>query len=83
MKIEVKEAPYKMVLFWITKGEGENKEFLESLKPMFKEYKAKKYLPVVMESGTGNLEDSMYLLMKQNYEALARKQLRRERELER
>ena len=38
-------------------------------------------MPVVMESGEGKLEDSMYLLMKHNYELLAKKLLSAEKAL--
>ncbi len=75
MKFEVKEAPQKIATFWISAEEGRNQAFMASLKPQFKIWKDKGYLPVVMESGEGRLEDSIYLLMKHNYELLAKKQL--------
>lgn len=75
MKIEVKENPKKLVLFWISREEGTDKIFIDALKPQFKAWKAKGYQAVLMESGTGNLEDSMYQLMKQNYVSLAKRQL--------
>ena len=72
MKIEIRERPFKTVLFWMSKEEAADKELNASLKPQFAEWKKKKYLPVVFESGDGNLEDSMYMLMKRNIEVLAK-----------
>lgn len=79
MRFEVKKAPRKIATFWISAEEGRNQTFMASLKPQFKIWKDKGYLPVVMESGEGSLEDSMYLLMKHNYELLAQKQLSAEK----
>lgn len=72
MKIEIRERPFKTVLFWMSKEEAADKELNASLKPRFAEWKKKKYLPVIFESGDGNLEDSMYMLMKRNLEVLAK-----------
>ena len=71
MKREVHEEPYKTVIFWLSKEECEDENFLASLQPQFKEWKSKKYQPVVFESGTQGLEDGMYLIMKHNYKVLA------------
>lgn len=79
MKFEVKDAPRKIATFWISAEEAEDKVFMASLKPQFAIWKDKGYLPVVMESGKGRLEDSLYLLMKHNYELLAQKQLAAEK----
>ncbi len=72
MKFEIRETPIKAVLFWISKAEAEDKEFMDSLKPEFKKWKKKGYLPTVFESGEGSLEDGMYLLLKHNMEVLAK-----------
>ena len=70
MKIEIMERPMKMVCYWMSAEEGRDEELIASLKPQFKDWKLKKYQPVVYVSGTGNLEDAMYMLMKRNYESL-------------
>ena len=75
LKIEMRERPYKAVMFWLNKEESKDKNLLASLQPRFKEWKAKKYLPVVFESGIQSLEDGMYMLMKHNYEVLADKEI--------
>lgn len=72
MKIEVRESPYKMVLFWVSQEEASDKALMAFLKPQFAKWKALKYQPVVLESGKGNLEESMYMLMKRNLELLAK-----------
>lgn len=74
MTIEVRERPMKMVYYWMSAEEGQNEELMASLKPQFREWKSKKYQPVVFISGNGSLEDNMYMLMKRNYEELAKKQ---------
>lgn len=75
MKIEVHKQPYKTVIFWLSKEESEDKKILSSLQPQFKEWKAQKYQPVVFESGTQSLADNMYMLMKHNYEVLAKEEI--------
>ena len=74
MRIEVREAPNKSVYFWMSSEEAANKAMMDSLKPQFKAWKSKGYLPIVFESGNGKLEDSMYMLMKRNYNMLAQKE---------
>lgn len=78
MEIEVRENPRKAVFYWMSAEEAQNKELMASLEPQFNEWKAKNYQPIIFESGSGKLEDSLYLLMKQNYEKLAKKQLEEE-----
>ena len=73
MKIEIRERPYKVVLYWMSREEAENKNLIDSLKPQFLAWKDKKYLPVIFESGDGNLEDSMYMLMRRNLELMVKK----------
>ena len=73
MRIEVRDAPRKVVYFWLSKSEAADKKLMDSLKLQFKEWKNKNYLPVVFESGSENLEDNMYMLMKRNMELLAKK----------
>ena len=81
MKLQFKEAPVKIVYIWISREEGQDKALLDSLKQRYAAWRAKGYMPVVMESGEKNLEDSMYLLMKHHYELIAKKQLAAEKSL--
>ena len=73
MRIEVRDAPRKVVYFWLSKSEAADKKLMDALKLQFKEWKNKNYLPVVFESGSESLEDNMYMLMKRNMELLAKK----------
>ncbi|MBR3588980.1 MAG: hypothetical protein IKL16_05410 [Clostridia bacterium] len=73
MKIDVKEKPRKMVLIWLSVDEANDRDLMHTLEEKYGEWKNQGYLPVVFKSGTGNLEDSMYLLMKHNYEVYAQK----------
>lgn len=72
MKIEIRERPYKTVLLWMSREEAADEKLIASLKPRFAEWKKKNYLPIVFESGEGDLEGSMYMLMKRNLEVLAK-----------
>ena len=73
MKIEKRERPYKTVFFWMSEEEVADKALMASLQPQFLAWKAQNYLPVVMESGKGTLEDSVYMLLKRNLETIAKR----------
>jgi hypothetical protein len=64
MLIENK-AEKGFVLFWEGKNEKLDKETVDC----FRMIKRAGILPVVIESGSGDLEDSIYKLMKQNVKA--------------
>lgn len=64
MIVTPKEGKTKSVIFWLTNAEKNDSALRASLKPLFAEWRAKGYLPVVMESGEGDLEVSMRYLMK-------------------
>ena len=65
MEMEVRDKE-KRVYIWLTRAESEDPAMKESLKPIYQEYKAKKYLVAVYESGTGNLEESIRDLLLYN-----------------
>ncbi len=56
MEMEVRDAD-KKVLIWLTHAESNSVEMKESLKPIYREVKAKKYLVAVFESGKESLEE--------------------------
>jgi len=62
----------KRVEVWLTRAERDNLELRASLKPLFAEYKAKKYLCVVYNSGNGNLLANTQDLLLHNKEAIAK-----------
>lgn len=72
MRIDVQEKPMKIAAFWVSKAEAADTDFMNSLKPEFKAWKRKNYLPVVYEAGEENMEDNMYMLMKHNYDLKVR-----------
>lgn len=74
LRIQVREAPRKVVYYWLTREEAADKKLMNALKIQFKEWKEKNYLSVVFESGSENLEDNIYNLMKRNMELFAKKQ---------
>ena len=65
MEIDVRDKK-KRVYIWLTRAESEDPALKESLKPIYQEYKAKKYLVAVYESGTGTLEESIRDLLLYN-----------------
>ena len=56
MEMEVRDAD-KKVLIWLTHAESNSVEMKESLKQIYREFKAKKYLVAVFESGKESLEE--------------------------
>ena len=65
MEIEVKDKE-KRVNIWLTRAESQDQALLDSLKPLYKEYKAKKYLVAVFHSGNGNMIDPGSSALQQN-----------------
>ena len=59
MRIDVQEKPMKIAAFWVSKAEAADTDFMNSLKPEFKAWKRKNYLPVVYEAGEENMEDNL------------------------
>lgn len=78
MEIEIL-AEKKRVYIWLTKEEARDEQLKERLKPLYKKYKAKGYLTVVYESGTGDLQESIRELLIYNMYRSAEKQLEKER----
>ena len=56
MEMEVRDAD-KKVLIWLTHAESNSVELREALKPIYREFRDKKYLVAVFESGTEDLEE--------------------------
>ncbi len=64
----------KYVSIWLTKAETLDTELRKSLKPLYAEYKQKKYRVVVFESGTGDLIALTKDLLKYTLETSVRKE---------
>ena len=54
MQLNIHEQD-KYISIWLTKAEATDDETRENLKPLYQEYKEKKYRVVVFESGKGDL----------------------------
>ncbi|MGN1318213.1 MAG: hypothetical protein ACI4VF_04300 [Lachnospirales bacterium] len=76
MKIQV-DNKLKLVSIWLTRKECTDEKLRRKLKPLYAEYKEKKYKVAVFESGDDNdllgltealLKDNKYKLFKDNKE---------------
>ncbi len=72
MRVEIKEEPFKAILFWLSKNESTDEELMSSLKNKFPSLKKDGYQPIVYISGNGNLEDAIYQLIKYNLEEMVK-----------
>ena len=78
----IEEKPEKrLVSIWLTHAESENKEIMESLQPIYMEYKVKKYLVAVYESGTEDLEKSIRDLLIYNRTRLRELEMEEEKKV--
>ena len=66
MKTQVMEAPKRAQLYWLSQGEAEDETFMAFLKSMIANRKEQETLPVIIESGEGDPEEMVYLLLKRN-----------------
>ena len=62
----------KRVEIWMTRDERENEQLRASLKPLFAEYKKRKYLCVMYGSGKGDLLANTRDLLLHNKEVIAK-----------
>lgn len=68
----------KVVCLYLSKEERDDTEFRESLKPYYKQCKAKGYKVAVLLSGEENLVENTVRLLKYNRELSARNEVRAE-----
>ena len=80
MKMNVRDDS-KIVDIWLTKEEKENQELREQLKPLYKEYKAKRYLVAVFESGEEDLWDNTSQLLCTNRRRMAERETEQEKQM--
>ena len=79
MEIEVKDKE-KRVNIWLTRAESQDQALLDSLKPLYKEYKAKKYLVAVFHSGNGNMKESIRDLLLYNKTRIRELEMEKEKQ---
>ena len=81
MKMNVRDDS-KIVDIWLTKKEKENQDLREQLQPLYKEYKAKKYLVAVFESGEEDLWDNTSQLLCTNRRRMAERETEQEKQMD-
>lgn len=69
----------KIVEIWLTNAEKRNTQLKESLKPIMKQYKAKKYTVVIFESGARDLIDMTGGLLTYNRKRLVELEMKKEK----
>lgn len=67
---------------WLTQEEKQNPALRELLKPLYREYKEKKYLVAVFESGSRDLWEETGALLRFNRRRAARMEVEREKRRE-
>ena len=79
MEINVRDDT-KVVEVWLTQEEKQDAALREQLKPLYKEYKEKKYQVAVFESGNRDLWEETGALLCYNRKRLARMEVEREKQ---
>ena len=74
MRMEVKEQS-KTLELWLTREEKDDKQFLESLKPLYRQYKAQNYMVAVFYSGEEDLYQQTRDLLLYNRRRAAEKEV--------
>lgn len=78
MEINVRDDR-KIVDIWLTNEEQQDQAIKESLKPLYQQYKAKKYTIAVFLSGSRDLAEETAALLRYNKRRSAELEVRRER----
>ena len=79
MEINVRDNS-KIVEVWLTREEKRDRNIREQLKPLYQEYKAKKFLVAVFESGEQNLEELTGCLLGYNRKRVVQLEMEREKQ---
>ena len=66
MKTQITEVPRRAQLYWLSKNEAEYEKFMAFLQSVIANQKEQGTLPVIIESGEGDPEEMIYLLLKRN-----------------
>ena len=78
MEINVRDDD-KILEVWLTRAEKQDINLRERLKPLYQEYRAKKYLAAVFESGDQNLEELTGSLLGYNRKRIVQLEMKREK----
>ena len=79
LEINVKDGS-KIVEVWLTSEEKRDINVRERLKPLYQEYKTKKFLVAVFESGEQNLEELTGSLLGYNRKRIAQLEMEQEKQ---
>lgn len=79
MRMDVKEHS-KVVELWLTRDETNDQQFLESLKPLYRQYQAQNYMVAVFYSGEEDLYRQTRELLLYNRRRLAEKNVQGQRQ---
>lgn len=67
----------KLVCYYLSRQERDDKVFRESLKPEYQLWKERGYLTCVFLSGDGDLKEAIEGLIRHNLEVMAKKEVAR------
>ena len=79
MRMDVKEHS-KVVELWLTRDETNDQQFLESLKPLYRQYQAQNFMVAVFYSGEEDLYRQTRELLLYNRRRLAEKNVQGQRQ---
>lgn len=79
MRMEVKKHS-KMLELWLTREEKDDKQFLDSLKPLYRQYQAQNYLVAVFCSGEKDLYQQTRDLLLYNRRRAAEREVQGQRQ---
>ena len=79
IKIDVQDEK-KLVCIWLTRAESAEADIRESLKPLYGEYKSKKYFIALYRSGEQDLQEMTGALLRYNRKRLAEREAFAEKE---
>ena len=79
MEINVRDSN-QIVEVWLTREEKQDINLRERLRPLYQEYRAKKFLVAVFESGEQNLEELTGSLLGYNRKRVVQLEMKRERQ---
>ncbi len=78
MEINVRDDR-KIVEVWLTREEQEDQALKEKLRPLYQQYRAKKYTVAVFLSGTQDLAEETGALLRYNRRRFAELEVKRKR----
>ena len=69
----------RVASWWLSNEEQQDEHITDSLRPQFKEWKSKGYLPVIFRSGSDDLEGCTHDIMKYNFVLEAKRRVESEK----